>query len=135
MDHVVDSVRGVPVAYALELCGDDEHVKYYYVGVSSDIQTRIAQHMGAISGGAMWTAKHVPTKVLDVIPCCSIFHACCVEVALWAFYAGKSRSYDTTRGGKYCMTTPLRYPPPGWSRPSDGFPLALSRPPSENDTP
>ena len=125
MDPVVDKVRGTHCAYALELQGDDKRPFYVYCGCTSDIQTRMAQHAGGIPGGSKWTALHPPTRVLDVVPCHSLWHAACVEVALWGFYAGKLKDYDAVRGGKFCMCESLRYPPPGWPR---GVPSSESTP-------
>ena len=116
MDPVVDKVKGTPCAYVLELQGDDKKPFYVYTGSTCDIQTRMAQHAGGIPGGSKWTSLHPPTRVLDVVPCHSLFHAACVEVALWGFWAGKLRDYDQVRGGKFCMCEGLRYPPPGWPR-------------------
>ena len=65
MENVLAGVRGTPCAYALELCGDHVHAQYYYVGITSDIQTRIAQHQGAIPGGAKWTQKHI-AKICEI---------------------------------------------------------------------
>ena len=77
MNNLTDAVKGTHCAYALRLQGDANAPEYYYVGSTSDIQTRIAQHTGA------------PVAVLDVVPCHSAFQAACVEIAMWALYAGK----------------------------------------------
>ena len=114
MNSLTDAVRGTHCAYALRLQGDHNAPEYYYVGSTSDIQTRIAQHTGAIPGGAKWTALHPPVSVLDVVPCATAFQAACVECALWGLYAGKCKDYDRVRGAKFCMLEPLRYPPTGW---------------------
>ena len=89
MNNLTDAVKGTHCAYALRLQGDANAPEYTYVGSTSDLQTRIAQHTGAIPGGAKWTALHPPTAVLDVVPCHSAFQAACVEVAMWGLYAGK----------------------------------------------
>ena len=68
MNTLTDAVKGTHCAYALRLQGDTHAPEYYYVGSTSDIQTRIAQHMGAIPGGAKWTALHPPVAVLDALP-------------------------------------------------------------------
>ena len=104
----------MPSAYALRLQGDANAPEYYYVGSTSDIQTRIAQHTTAIPGGAKWTALHPPVAVLDVVPCATAFQAACVECALWGLYTGKCKDYDRVRGAKFCMLDPLRYPPSVW---------------------
>ena len=114
MNTVTDAVKGTHCAYALRLQGDAHATEYYYVGSTSDIQTRIAQHTGAIPGGAKWTALHPPISVLDVVPCATAFQAACVECALWGLYARKCKDYDRVRGTKFCMLEPLRYPPTGW---------------------
>ena len=63
MNTLTDAVKGTHCAYALRLEGDAHAHEYYYVGSTSDLQTRIAQHTGAIPGGAKWTALHPPTAV------------------------------------------------------------------------
>ena len=135
MDHVVDSVRGTPCAYVIELEGDAAQPFYIYVGTTTDVQTRLAQHAGGIPGGSKWTALHPPKRVLDVVPCNSAFHACCVEVALWGFWAGRLKDYNRVRGGKYCMCESLMYPPPGWRDVhvgSGSSARSSTRPPSSN---
>ena len=114
MNTLTDAVKGTHCAYALRLQGDVNAPEYYYVGSTSDIQTRIAQHTGAIPGGAKWTALHPPVSVLDVVPCATAFQVACVECALWGLYAGKCKDYDRVRGAKFCMLEPLRYAPTGW---------------------
>ena len=114
MNTLTDAVKGTHCAYALRLQGDAHAPDYTYVGSTSDLQTRIAQHTGAIPGGAKWTTLHPPTAVLDVVPCHSAFQAACVEVAMWGLYAGKYKDYDRVRGGKFCMCEALRFPPTGW---------------------
>ena len=94
--------------------GDAHAPDYYYVGSTADIQTRIAQHTGAIPGGAKWTALHPPISVIDVVPCSTAFQAACVETALWALLAGKCKDFNRVRGAKFCMCTELRYAPIGW---------------------
>ena len=91
MNALTDAVKGTHCAYALRLQGDANAPEYFYVGSTSDIQTRIAQHTGAIPGGAKWTALHPPVSVLDVVPCATAFQAACVECALWGLYAGKCK--------------------------------------------
>ena len=114
MNTLTDAVKGTHCAYALRLQGDAIAPDYTYVGSTSDIQTRIAQHTGAIPGGAKWTAIHPPVAVLDVVPCATAFQAACVEVAMWGLYSGRCKDYDKVRGGKFCMCEALRYPPTGW---------------------
>ena len=114
MNTLTDAVKGPRCAYALRLQGDATAPDYSHVGSTSDLQTRIAQHTGAIPGGAKWTTHHPPMAVLDVVPCHSAFQAACVEVAMWGLYAGKYKDYDRVRGGKFCMCAALQYPPTGW---------------------
>ena len=129
MTILTDAVKGTHCAYALRLEGDAHAHEYYYVGSTTDLQTRIAQHTGAIPGGAKWTALHPPTNVMDVVPCANAFQAACVEIAMWGLYSGRCKDYDRVRGGKFCMCTALQYPPTGWkTRPQanherDDFPL------------
>ena len=116
MNALTDAVKGTHCAYALRLQGDANAPEYFYVGSTSDIQTRIAQHTGAISGGAKWTTLHPPVAVLDVVPCYSAFQAACVEVAMWGLLSGRCKDYNRVRGGKFCMCEALRFPPTGWDK-------------------
>ena len=139
MNALTDAVKGTHCAYALRLQGDANAPEYYYVGSTSDIQTRIAQHTGSIPGGAKWTALHPPVAIESVVPCQSAFQAACVECGLWGLHAGKCKDYDRVRGGKFNMLEPLRYAPTGWkTRPQtdheraggsgDDFPLGQRAP-------
>ena len=123
MNKLTDAVKGTHCAYALRLEGDADAHEYYYVGSTTDLQTRIAQHTGAIPGGAKWTALHPPTNVMDVVPCANAFQAACVEIAMSGLLAGRCM-----RGGKLCMPGPLQYPPHGWGE-------TLKRPLEEGDFP
>ena len=114
MNALTDAVKGTHCGYALRLQGDANAPEYYYVGSTSDIQTRIAQHTGAIPGGAKWTALHPPVAIESVVPCQSAFQAACTELGMWGLYAGRMRDYDKVRGGKFCMCGALRFPPTGW---------------------
>ena len=130
MNKLTDAVKGTHCAYALRLEGDADAHEYYYVGSTTDLQTRIAQHTGAIPGGAKWTALHPPTNVMDVVPCGNAFQAACVEVAMWGLLAGRCKDFNRVRGGKLCMSGPLQYPPHGW-----GGQETLKRPLEEGDFP
>ena len=128
MNKLTDAVKGTHCAYALRLEGDAHAHEYYYVGSTTDIQTRIAQHTGAIPGGAKWTALHPPTNVMDVVPCGNAFQAACAEIAMWGLLAGRCKDFNRVRGGKLCMSGPLQYPPHGWGE-------TLKRPLEEGDFP
>ena len=107
MNTLTDAVKGTHCAYALRLEGDAHAHEYYYVGSTTDLQTRIAQHTGA-------TALHPPTNVMDVVPCANAFQAACVEIAMWGLLAGRCKDFNRVRGGKLCMSGALQYPPNGW---------------------
>ena len=104
MNALTDAVKGTHCAYAFRLQVDATAPDYTFVGSTSDLQTRIAQHTGAIPGGAKWTTLHPPTAVLDVVPCHSVFQAACAEIAMWGLYAGKCKYYDKARGGKFACS-------------------------------
>ena len=116
MNNLTNAVKGTHCAYALRLEGDSESHQYIYVGSTTDIQTRIAQHTGAIPGGAKWISLHKPVEIINVIPCENAFQAACVEIGLWGLHAGLQKDYDKVRGGKFCMCEKLQYPPTGWKK-------------------
>ena len=130
MNILTDAVKCTHCAYALRLEGDAHAPDYYYVGSTADIQTRIAQHTGAITRGAKWTTLHPPIAILDVVPCATAFQAACVEIAMWGLYAGRCKDFNRVRGAKFCMCEALRYPPTGW-----GGQETLKRPLDEGDFP
>ena len=53
MNKLTDAVKGTHCAYALRLEGDADAHEYYYVGSTTDLQTRIAQH----TGGDPWRSE------------------------------------------------------------------------------
>ena len=116
MNHLTSKVRGTHIAYSLALEGDENSPMYVYCGSTQDIEKRMAQHCGGIEGGSRWCALHKPTRILDIIPCRDEWQAVCTEVALWGFHASKLKDANAVRGGRYCMTEALMYPPPGWPR-------------------
>ena len=128
MSILTDAVKGTHCAYALRLERDAHAYEYCYVGSTSDLQTRIAQHTGAFPGGAKWTALHPPTNVMDVVPCANAFQAACVEIAMWGLLAGRCKDFNRVRGGKFCMPGPLQDPLHGWGE-------TLKRPLEEGDFP
>ena len=127
MNILTDAVNATH--YALRLEEDARAHEYDYVGSTSDLQTRIAQHTGAIPGGAKLTALHPPTNVMGVVPCATAFQAACVEIAMWGLYAGRCKDFNRVRGAKFCMCEALRYPPTGWGQET------LKRPLGEGDFP
>ena len=105
MNILTDAVNATH--YALRLEEDARAHEYDYVGSTSDLQTRIAQHTGAIPGGAKLTALHPPTNVMGVVPCATAFQAACVEIAMWGLYAGRCKDFNRVRGAKFCMCEAL----------------------------
>ena len=100
MNTLTDAVKGTHCAYALRLQGDAHATEYYYVGSTSDIQTRIAQHTGAIPGGAKWTALHPPTEILSLCVHETQEDALAAECANFNLWCGKLKDYDRVRGGR-----------------------------------
>ena len=115
MDHVVDKVRGTPCAYVIELEGDKVHPFYIYVGTTTDVQTRLAQHVGGIPGGAKWTALHPPNELLSLKVHETEEDAVAAECANWNLWSGRLKNYDRVRGGRLNGTEPLKYPLRKWN--------------------
>jgi hypothetical protein len=76
--------------YALQL----EHGKYY-IGKTSNPNFRIEQHFH--SGGAIWTQKHKPIAVLEIIPDCDDYD----EDKYTRRYMD-NYGIDNVRGGSFC---------------------------------
>ena len=54
MNNLCHHVCGTPCAYALQCEGGVDAPYYVYVGSTCDIQKRIAQHAGYLSGGSVF---------------------------------------------------------------------------------
>ncbi len=83
--------------------GDEEAPHYVYVGSTCDIQKRMAQHTGYLSGGSVFCKAHKPISVLIVVPCVNVWQAVCTESALFGLYLGLLKDENRVRGAKYCM--------------------------------
>ena len=103
-------VCGTPCAYALQCEGDEEAPHYVYVGSTCDIQKRIAQHTGYLSGGSVFCKAHKPVSVLIVVPCVNVWQAVCTEAALFGLYLGLLKDENRVRGAKFCMKEKLKFP-------------------------
>ena len=78
--------------YALEL--EDNK---YYVGKTSNRNLRISEHFAAGGGGAAWTRRHKPVKVLETRESKSA----CDEQTVTQEYMGRY-GMDNVRGGPWC---------------------------------
>ena len=109
MNTLTDAVKGTHCAYALRLQGDAHATEYYYVGSTSDIQTRIAQHTGAIPGGAPSTRGRAGRGALRYRLSGSLR-----GIRALGIVRREMQDYDRVRGAKFCMLEPLRFAPTGW---------------------
>jgi hypothetical protein len=66
----------------------------YYVGYSSEVETRIASHF--LGNGAKWTQKYKPLEVVSVKPGRQMLE----DVTTIALMA--THGFENVRGGKYC---------------------------------
>ena len=103
-------VCGTPCAYALQCEGDEEAPHYVYVGSTCDIQKRMAQHTGYLSGGSVFCKAHKPVSVLIVVPCVNVWQAVCTESALFGLYLGLLKDENRVRGSRYNMKEKLKFP-------------------------
>ena len=63
------NLKGRIVVYVLQCSPDSEGRETRYVGCSTNIERRTAEHLGLKSGGASWCKKHKPISVLEVRMC------------------------------------------------------------------
>jgi len=76
---------------------------FFYVGCTTDVLRRLRQHNGEIVGGAKWTAKHRPHKLMAVYgPYLGQSEALKAERALKRGKRGKARTEWTTEDSPLC---------------------------------
>ena len=87
--------------YVLELENSN-----YYIGITTNLSRRNFQHFG--KGGAKWTQKHKPIKVLQTKELGYMGESDAAEYETYVTYLYiKKYGLDNVRGGNYCTVEPL----------------------------
>ena len=105
------NLRGKHIVYVLQCEPDADGNETRYVGSSSNIERRTAEHLGLKSGGAAWCKLHKPISVLEVRLCNNKEEAAIMEVMLTAVHQSQT-GYNCTKGGRWNMPGPMKRPPP-----------------------
>ena len=105
------NLRGKQIVYVLQCEPDADGNETRYVGSSSNIERRTAEHLGLKSGGAAWCKLHKPTTVLEVRLCNSKEEAAIMETMLTAVHQAQV-GYQCCRGSRWNMPGPMKRPPP-----------------------
>ena len=61
---LVHNLKGKLFVYVLECEPGTDGQQYRYVGSSSNVERRMAEHLGVKAGGASWCKAHKPISVL-----------------------------------------------------------------------
>ena len=107
----VHNLRGKHVVYVLQCEPDEQGNETRYVGCSTNIERRTAEHLGLKSGGAAWCKLHKPISVLEVRLCNSKEEAAIMETMLTAVHQSQV-GYQCARGSRWNMPGPMKRPPP-----------------------
>ena len=105
------NLKGRIVVYVLQCAPDAEGRECRYVGCSTNIERRTAEHLGLKAGGAAWCRKHKPVSVLECRVCNSKEEACVMENMLTAVHQ-EQVGYQNCRGSRWNMPGMMRRKPP-----------------------
>ena len=104
------NLRGRHICYVLK-CGEDEHGhQMVYCGSTTNIERRVAQHLGLLEGGAAFCKVYKPISVLEVRLCNNAEEAVIMENILTSIWQSKC-GYQAVRGSRYNMPGPMKRPP------------------------
>ena len=104
------NLKGKHICYVLR-CESDEHGhEMVYVGSTTNIERRMAQHMGLLEGGAAFCKQYKPISVLEVRLCNNAEEMAIMENILVSIHQARC-GYQSTRGSRYNMPGPMKRPP------------------------
>ena len=104
------NLRGKHICYVLKCEPDQDGHDMFYCGVTTNIEKRMAQHMGLLEGGAAFCKKYKPVSVLEVRLCNNAEECAIMENVMVSLYQAKC-GYQSTRGSRYNMPGAMRRPP------------------------
>lgn len=106
----VHHLKGKFIVYVLALEAEDGTPRRY-VGSTTNVERRMAEHTGMKSGGASWCKKYQPVDVLTCRIVDSKEEAAAMEVMLVSLHQAKT-GYQATRGGRWNMAGDMKKKPP-----------------------
>ena len=96
---LVHQLRGKIIVYVLALQPGEDGKPRRYVGSSSNVERRMAEHTGMKSGGAAFCKKFKPIDVISVKVVDSAEEAAAMEVMLCSLHMAETGA-QYTRGGR-----------------------------------
>ena len=108
------NLRGKHIVYVLSCQPDADGREYRYVGMSRDIEKRMAQQFGIIDGAAQWCKVHKPLTVLEVRLCNNAEEAMIMENCLVSVHQA-AVGWQACRGSRWNMSGLMKRPPPHFS--------------------
>ena len=104
------NLKGKHICYVLR-CESDEHGhEMVYVGSTTNIERRIAQHLGLLEGGAAFCKQYKPISVIEVRLCNNAEEMAIMENILVSIHQARC-GYQAARGSRYNMPGPMKRPP------------------------
>ena len=108
---LVHQLKGKHIVYVLELQPGEDGKKRRYVGSTTNVERRTAEHLGVKSGGAAWCKKYKPIDVISVRIVDSKEEAAAMEVMLCAIHMAEC-GINQCRGGRWNMSGDMKKRPP-----------------------
>ncbi len=107
---LVHQLKGKIVVYCLALQPGEDGKPRRYVGSTSNVERRTAEHLGMKAGGAALCKKYRPIDVISVRIVDSKEEAAAMEVMLCAIHMAEC-GVNSTRGGRLNMPGDLKKRP------------------------
>ena len=104
-------LRGKTIVYVLALQPGEDGKPRRYVGSSSNVERRMAEHTGMKSGGAAFCKKFKPIDVISVKCVDSAEEAAAMEVMLCSLHMAEV-GVQACRGGRWNMSGDMKRRPP-----------------------
>ena len=117
--NLVHQLKGKHVVYVLALEAEDGTPRRY-VGHTTNVERRMAEHTGMKNGGALWCKKHRPVDVLTCRIVDSKEEAAAMEVMLVSLHQAKT-GYQATKGGRWNMSNNMKKKPPYFDNADEYF--------------
>ena len=108
---LVHQLKGKHIVYVLELQPGEDNKRRRYVGSTTNVERRTAEHLGVKSGGAAWCKKYKPIDVISVRIVDSKEEAAAMEVMLCAIHMAEC-GINQCRGGRWNMSGDMKKRPP-----------------------
>ena len=108
---LVHQCKGKHVVYVLELQPGEDGKRRRYVGSTTNVERRTAEHLGVKTGGAAWCKKYKPIDVISVRVVDSKEEAAVMEVMLCSIHMAECGP-QAVRGGRWNMCGDMKKRPP-----------------------